>query len=1070
MMNVIKKIFGTKHDRDIKKIQPLVVEINRFCESYSALSEADLRGKTDGFRERLREATADAREHMAGLRADLAGKEGETRQSLLDEIDDVEAEIKEIEAEALDEILPEAYAVFKESCRRMLGRQWDRAGEQIAWDMVPYDVQLIGAIVLHQGKLAEMATGEGKTLVAGMALYLNGLTGRGVHLVTVNSFLAKRDAMWMGPVYLFLGLSIGVIQDRALGAEGYLMEADEQGGYRLRECEHGDAYLADITYGTKDQFGFDYLYDNMSVRPEDLMQRDYHYAIIDEADSILIDEARTPLIISGAVAESRSQRFDDMRPLVEQLVKAQARVVNGILKEAEQLLETEEYEAGIRILQVQRGMPKNKRFMKLVQEEGIKKLIGRVEADFMRDKRMNEIDEDLYFSIDEKNHIIDLTEKGREEISRDPDEFVLPDLDEVLHDLDADTSLSADEKAVAQDKIYQDYGRKSEAIHGMRKLLEAYTLYEKDVRYMVADGKVIIVDEFTGRPQPGRRFADGLHQALEAKERVKVERDTQTIATITLQNYFRLYDKLAGMTGTAETESAEFMQIYKLDVVVIPTNEPVRRMDCDDLIFRTKREKYNAIIDEIARLNEMELPVLVGTITVEVSELLSRMLGRRGIKHSVLNARYHQEEAQIVAGAGRAEAVTIATNMAGRGTDIKLGPGVVKAPEGHQCALIANSVDDSPICPYLDEYGCREDVPCGLHIMGTERHEARRIDRQLRGRAGRQGDPGNSRFFISLEDDLMRLFGSERIARIMDRLGAEEGEVIEHGMVTKSIGRAQKRVEARNFEIRKHLLEYDDVMNQQREVIYDRRRHALEQEDISAEIKEIMEGTVESLLETHVPAEEHPEAWNVDGLLMDLRNIFLQVPVISDEDMPSLRREDLGERILHAVRETFARREQLIGVDRLRMFERMVYLGIIDEKWKEHLREMDDLKEGIGLRGYGQKDPLVEYKREGFQMFVDLLEEINRETLRALFRIPIEEDTPVRRRSRQPERVSLVHQDAAGMGFAAAPGASPMEETVTNSGEGGRVRRRPVRAQQKVGRNDPCPCGSGKKYKKCCGQ
>ena len=1066
-MNVIKKLFGTKHSRDIKKIQPLVDEINRFCESYSTLSEADLRGKTDAFRERLRDAAADAREHMAGLRADLAGKEGEARQALLDEIDDVEAEIKEIEAEILDEILPEAYAAFKESCRRMLGRQWDRAGEQITWDMVPYDVQLIGGIVLHQGKLAEMATGEGKTLVAGLALYLNGLMGRGVHLVTVNSFLAKRDAMWMGPVYLFLGLSIGIIQDRALGAEAYLIETDEQGGYRLRECEHGDAYQADITYGTKDQFGFDYLYDNMSVRPEDLMQRDYHYAIIDEADSILIDEARTPLIISGAVAESSSQRFDEMRPLVEKLVKAQTRVVNGILKEAEQLLETEEYEAGIGVLQVQRGMPKNKRFMKLVQEEGIKKLIGRVEADFMRDKRMGELDEDLYFSIDEKNHIIDLTEKGREEISHDPDEFVLPDLDELLHDLDADASLSAEEKAVAQDTIYQDYARKSEAIHGVRKLLEAYTLYEKDVRYMVAEGKVIIVDEFTGRPQPGRRFADGLHQALEAKERVKVERDTQTIATITLQNYFRLYDKLAGMTGTAETESAEFMQIYKLDVVVIPTNEPVRRMDCDDLIYRTKREKYNAIIDEIARLHEMDLPVLVGTITVEVSELLSRMLGRRGIKHSVLNARYHQEEAQIVAGAGRAGAVTIATNMAGRGTDIKLGPGVVKATEGQQCALIANPVDDRPLCPHLEEYGCREDVPCGLHIMGTERHEARRIDRQLRGRSGRQGDPGNSRFFISLEDDLMRLFGSERIARIMDRLGAEEGEVIEHGMVTKSIGRAQKRVEARNFEIRKHLLEYDDVMNQQREVIYDRRRHALEQEDISAEIKEIMEETVESLLETHVSAEAHPEAWNVDGLFMDLRSIFLQVPVIPEED---LRREDLEARILHAVRDTFARREQLIGKDRLRMFERMVYLGVIDEKWKEHLREMDDLKEGIGLRGYGQKDPLVEYKREGFQMFVDLLEEINRETLRTLFRIPIEEETPVRRRSRQPERVSLVHQDAVGMGFAAAPEASPMAATATNSGEGGRVRRRPVRAQQKVGRNDPCPCGSGKKYKKCCGQ
>ncbi len=1069
MLGTLTKIFGTKHERDIKKIRPIVEEINRICDTYADLSEDELKGKTAEFRDRLQEATREAREGLAELRAELDGEtDVAARQDLLDEINEVESEIKEIETEVLDEILPEAYAAFKETCRRTVGKSWDRAGDQITWVEVPYDVQLIGGIVLHKGKIAEMATGEGKTLVAGMPLYLNGILGRGVNLVTVNSYLAKRDAMWLGPIYLFLGLSVGIIQDRALGVEAYLIEEDEQGGYQLRECDHGDAYLADIVYGTKDQFGFDYLYDNMAIRPEDLMQREHHFAIIDEADSILIDEARTPLIISGAVPEADTQRYDEMRPLVERLDRAQTRVVNGILSEAEKLLEEDDYEAGIRLLQVQRGTPKNKRFMKLLLEEGIKQLVGRVEADYMRDKRLGELDEDLYFSIDEKSHIIDLTDKGRSEISKAPDDFVLPDLDEILQGIEADALLTAEEQAKAQDEAYQKYARRSEAIHSVQQLLKAYTLYEKDVQYMVVDGQVIIVDEFTGRPQPGRRFSDGLHQALEAKERVKVERDTQTVATITLQNYFRLYYKLAGMTGTAETESAELLQIYKLDVVVIPTNEPVRRVDANDLIYRTKREKYNAIIDEIVRLNEMKLPVLVGTITVEVSELLSRMLNRRRIKHAVLNARHHEQEAPIVAQAGQPGAVTIATNMAGRGTDIKLGPGIVKAPEGHQCALIANSDDSRPLCPHLEEYDCWADVPCGLHIVGTERHEARRIDRQLRGRSGRQGDPGNSRSFISLEDDLMRLFGSERIARIMDRLGAEEGEVIEHRMVTRSIERAQKRVEARNFEVRKHVLEYDDVMNQQRDVIYDRRRYALEQKNISDQIHEVMEESIDALLEIHAPEEAHPEDWELEGLSVDLRNTFLQAPAVPAEDLPELKREDLRERILRGVRETYARREQLIGTERLREIERMVYLGIIDERWKDHLREMDDLKEGIGLRGYGQKDPLVEYKREGFQMFEGLLDEINRETLKTLFRIPIEE-VPIQRRSREPERLALVHEDATGMGFASMPDAAAATVTNTSDSEGGRPKQRPVRVQ-KVGRNDPCPCGSGKKYKKCHGR
>ena len=1070
MMGVIKKVFGTKYDRDLKKLWPTVERINGHCESYAPLSEASLRGKTAEFKQRLRDATAEYTEQLDGMREELKSEEEVDRSLLLDEISELEGEVRELEAEALEEILPEAYAVYKEVCRRFKadGKQWERAGESIVWDMVPYDVQLLGGIVLHQGKIAEMATGEGKTLVAGMPLYLNGLTGRGVHLVTVNSYLAKRDAMWLGPVYLFLGMSVGIIQDRSMEAEAYALEEDGEGGYRLRECDHHEAYRADVIYGTKDQFGFDYLYDNMAVRPDDLMQREHYFAIIDEADSILIDEARTPLIISGAVAEADNQRYDEMRPLVERLVRAQTRVVTGTLNEAEEILEEDEYEAGIRLLQVQRGMPKNRRFMKLLQEEGTKRLIGRVEADYMRDKRMAEIDEDLYFSVDEKSHVIDLTDKGRVEISRKPDDFVLQDLDEVLHEIEADDALAPDEKPRAQDDAYQDYARKSEAIHSVQQLLVAYTLYEKDVRYIVDGGQVIIVDEFTGRPQPGRRFADGLHQALEAKERVKVERDTQTIATITLQNYFRLYHKLAGMTGTAETEAAELFQIYKLDVVVMPTNEPVRRVDSEDLIFRTKREKYNAIVDEIERLNDRSLPVLVGTISVEMSELLSRMLKRKGIKHSVLNARHNQQEAQIVARAGQPGAVTIATNMAGRGTDIKLGDGVVKAPQDHQCALIPGTNGGHPVCPHLEEYGCREEVPCGLHIIGTERHEARRIDRQLRGRAGRQGDPGNSRFFISLEDDLMRLFGSERIARIMDRLGAEDGEVIEHRMVTRSIERAQKRVEARNFEVRKHLLEYDDVMNQQREVVYDRRRHALEQHNIYEQIEEEMEEVVNATFESHLPEEGSQEDWDLDGLYRELRQIFLQVPEVPPEALPELKEDGFRHELFDGIRSAYRRREGLIGAGRMRDIERMVYLGVTDEKWKDHLREMDDLKEGIGLRGYGQKDPLIEYKREGFQMFVDLLDEINRETLKTLFRIPVEEER-TSPRGRQPQRVSLTHQDATGMGFAPGVEASPLSDTVAATSEGGPPRQRPVRVQ-KVGRNDPCPCGSGKKYKKCHGQ
>ncbi|MCK4417837.1 MAG: preprotein translocase subunit SecA, partial [Candidatus Latescibacteria bacterium] len=845
---VAAKVFGTKHEREIKKIQPIVEEINRLYEDYHQLSDEELQAKTPEFRQRL--------------------AEGET----------------------LDDILPEAYAAVKETCRRLIGKSWKVCGIETTWDMIPFDVQLTGAVVLHQGKIAEMATGEGKTLVATMPFYLNALTGKGVHLVTVNDYLARRDREWMGPIYEFLGLTVDCIQN----------DMDSQ--------RRKIAYQADITYGTNNEFGFDYLRDNMAVRLEDMVQRGHNYAIIDEVDSVLIDEARTPLIISGPVSESL-HRYDEMKPKVEKLVRQQITLGNSFIAQAEQLLENgEEYEAGIKLLQAQRGAPKNKRLMKILQEEGIKKLIGRVEADFMRDKRMGEIDEELFFSIDEKSHITDLSEKGRQFLSPNhQDLFVLPDLSEALGEIEDDSSLSLEQKVLKQEELYRDYAVNSEKIHDITQLLKAYCLFEKDVEYVVSDGRVMIVDEFTGRLMPGRRYSDGLHQALEAKENVHIEIETQTLATITLQNFFRLYDKLAGMTGTAETEATEFYQIYGLDVVVIPTNKPVRRVNYEDLIYRTKREKYNAMIDEIVRLHQKNIPMLVGTISVEVSELLSRMLKRRGVKHSVLNAKYHQKEAEIVTQAGQAGAVTIATNMAGRGTDIRLGKEVVKCDE---CCISCE--DDCSTCPKGDRMiDCLEDVPCGLHIVGTERHEARRIDRQLRGRCARQGDPGASKFFASLEDDLMRLFGSERIASIMDRLGLEEGEVIQHSMVTRAIEKAQKRVEAYNFDIRKHLLEYDNVMNQQREVIYSRRRRILESENISDEIENILEETTDSLLDNHTDPKTYAENWNIEQLRLDLQRIFLVRLPIDQEELPRLRQEDLREKVRKTVKEAYQRREQL---------------------------------------------------------------------------------------------------------------------------------------------------------------
>lgn len=992
--NILTRILGSKSERDIKKIIPIAKEINEFYEEYHSLTDEQLREKTDEFKK----AIAEEREKIKKEHSELFEE-------------DIEDLILEREKEILYEILPQAFAVVKEACRRLMGKSWEVCKQKIVWDMIPFDVQLIGAIVLHQGKITEMVTGEGKTLVATMPLYLNSLTGRGVHLVTVNDYLAKRDAQWMGKIYENLGISVGCI----------LNDMDPE----QRKAE----YRKDITYGTNNEFGFDYLRDNMAVSEEDIVQKEHCYAIVDEVDSVLIDEARTPLIISGPASVS-SHKFNELKPLVEKLVKMQTHLANKIVSDTEKLLnEGSDYEAGIKLLQSHRGAPKNKKLLKIFKEAGTKKLMRQVENDFLRDKKMHEIDEVLYFSIDEKGNIIDLTEKGREALSpNDPEMFVLPDLSVELHTIETAEYYSPEEKERRKEELQRSYGEKSERIHNISQLLKAYSLFEKDVEYVVSEGKVMIVDEFTGRVLPGRRYSDGLHQALEAKENVKIERATQTLATITLQNYFRLYEKLAGMTGTAYTEAAEFYEIYKLDVTVIPTNKHVIRINYDDRIYRTKREKYNAVINEIEEMISNGRPVLVGTVTVDVSETLSRMLKRRGIKHSVLNAKYHQQEAEIITNAGRAGVVTIATNMAGRGTDIKLGQGVVEAD--------------------------------GLHIVGTERHEARRIDLQLKGRSGRQGDPGSSRFYLSLEDDLMRLFGSDRIAGAMDKLGAKEGEVIQHPVITRSIEKAQKRVEMHNFDIRKHLLEYDNVMNQQREVVYDRRKHALMGKDLKSEILQIMDEIIENVAYEFTDAKSYPEEWDLEGLKEKMARIMLLKLDLSPDKIQFLKQEELIENINGKAHALYEKKEEVIGSELMRKLERIASLRVIDERWKEHLYEMDQLKEGIGLRAYGQKDPLIEYKKEGYNMFVDMINRTNEEIIELIFKAQISEEAPPSRR--MPAEAVTQHASANGMGF------SSTGNQQNNHPSAGK--RKPIRVKLKVGRNDPCPCGSGKKYKKCCGK
>ena len=983
---ILANFFGTKSDREMKKLLPTLDKINQLYETFSSKTDDDLVTRT----EELKEFVINQRSEKAqSLHADMDRQERE-------------AEILKAEQGALDFIMVEAFAIVKETCRRICGSSWRISGQETLWEMVPYDVQLMGAITLHSGKVSEMKTGEGKTLVSTMPIYLNALTGRGVHVITVNDYLAQRDAEWMGEVYKRLGLTVGFILNS------------------MDNVQRREMYERDITYGTNNEFGFDYLRDNMALQKEDMVQRGHAFAVVDEVDSVLIDEARTPLIISGAVDAPVDETFSTLKPGVQQLVKKQTALVSELVQEAKKLLlEDDEDAAGLKLLQAQRGMPKHRQVMKIFQETGMLKLAQDIESIYIRDKKMHEVDDDLYFAIEEKSHVMDLTDKGRNLLAPDnPETFIIPDLGEMLLEIDEMGDLSSIEKEQEKEKAHQTHAQRSGTIHNFNQLLRAFTMYEKDVEYVLQDGKVMIVDEFTGRVLPGRRYSDGLHQALEAKENVRIERETQTLATITIQNYFRLYDKLAGMTGTAETEAEELGSIYGLDVTVVPTHRDIIRDDREDLVYKTKREKYNAAIDEISECHHRGQPVLVGTISVEISELLARMLKRNNISHNILNAKQHQGEAEIVARAGQLGAVTIATNMAGRGTDIKLGEGI-------------------------KELG-------GLHIIGTERHESRRIDLQLRGRSGRQGDPGSSRFYLSLEDDLMRLFSSDRVATIMDKMGIEEGEVISAKMVTRAISNAQKKVEVRNYGIRKHLLEYDDVMNQQRQVVYDIRNQALSGED--------MYGTTEQILDDFIMDEIEaqslmgtPDMWDWDHLKQSFAS-HIMVDASLEQIKAStgnldLTANDIGDWVGEDARSIYKARESLLPEDALRGFERFVILRTIDDKWKDHLYAMDQLREGINLRAYGQKNPLLEYKSEGFKMFQEMMTDMNSVTVQRLFRTQLQGmEQPEGVQERSVRNVQTSHQDTTGMGFQGQPEGQKANQP--------QQVRTPVQVGEKHGRNE----------------
>ncbi len=1088
MANILRRLFGTKSDRDMKELNPILAKIQAVYTNIEHLSNDQLREKTNEFKRKLKQAVQANEIRIAELKQELDThydmdiSEKEVRYK---EIDNLEEENYTISENILNEILPEAFAVMKETAKRFKDNKqvrvtatdfdrnlaskldcvniegdeavydntWVAGGNPITWDMCHYDVQLIGGIVLHQGKIAEMATGEGKTLVATLPVYLNALTGRGVHVVTVNDYLAKRDSEWMGMLYQFHNLSVDCIDKHEPNSE-----------------ERRKAYMADITFGTNNEFGFDYLRDNMAKNETELVQRQHNYAIVDEVDSILIDDARTPLIISGPTPRGEQQDFDKYKPIVERLYNAQRQLVNVLLSDARKLIaEGNEEEGGKLLLRAYRGLPKTKALIKYLSEPGIKQLLNKTESFYMaeQNKNMYIIDDELYFVIEEKLNSVDIKEKGINLVSSNAEEskfFIIPDIGSEIAELEKE-NLTPEEKQERKNEIYRNFSVASERIHTINQLLKAYTMFEKDVEYVIIDGKVKIVDEQTGRIMEGRRYSDGLHQAIEAKENVKVEAATQTYATITLQNYFRMYKKLAGMTGTAETEAGEFWNIYKLDVVTIPTNKPVIREDKEDLVYRTKREKYGAIVDEILRLNQEGRPVLVGTTSVETSELISKILTQRKIKHNVLNAKYHKKEADIVAEAGRMGAVTIATNMAGRGTDIKLAPGV-------------------------RELG-------GLAIIGTERHNSRRVDRQLRGRAGRQGDAGSSQFFVSLEDDLMRLFGSDRIAKVMDRLGFTDGEVIQHKMITNSIERAQKKVEENDFGIRKRLLEYDDVMNKQRETIYRKRRNALNGEKLAIDIAEMFESTCYDIVETgqnnrdfdqykftvnstfamECPTDEHSfmqdkTAKLAESLYAATYNNYKQhVLATSEKAMPIIKRvyQEQGQRFENiAIPVTDGNKTLQIIANLKRCsdngarevaltIEKNLTLAVIDNAWKEHLRAMDDLKQSVQNATYEQKDPLVIYKFESFDLFSNMLNDIYKEIVTFLNNgiIPIKTAENVK-------QAQLPESDAKKL--------QTSREEVSARRTSAPQPTQPIKVEKKVGRNEPCPCGSGKKYKNCHGR
>ena len=1003
---IVTKVFGKKSDKDLKALNPIIDKINEAYIDLEKLSDDQLKEKFNNIKLEL---------------SDLinSNKEVFKTENLSD--DDIDGKLYLLEKTFLDDKMVDVFAIVKDAARRLVGVEYQVMGQNMTWDMVHYDVQLVGGIVLHQGKVSEMKTGEGKTLVSTLAIVLNALTGRGVHVITVNDYLAERDSQWMGLLYSFLGLTTGCV----LG--------------QMDTMNRREMYSRDITYGTNSQFGFDYLRDNMAISKDNQVQRNHVYAIVDEVDSVLIDEARTPLIISGLVSNQGSEQYTSWRGNIQSLIKEQNLMINSDLSDIDSLIDENNPEAGIVLLKASRGAPKNKKLNKLFQKVGAKQLLAKTESEFIRDKKMSEIDDALYFSIDERTNIIDLSEKGRNYLSPDdPDSFVIPDLGELFHNLEK-SSKSEKDVTTEKDKLQSQHSEVSEKIHTINQLLRAFSLFEKDVEYIVQEGKVLIVDQHTGRVMHGRQFSDGMHQAIEAKENVAIQRETQTVATITIQNYFRMYEKLAGMTGTAITEAGELMSIYGLDVIEIPTNKSLARIDHEDMIYKTKREKLNSVIDKIKDLNIKGQPVLVGTVSVEESETLSRMLRKAGMPHNILNAKQHQKEAEVVSRAGHEGAITISTNMAGRGTDIKLAKDV-------------------------KENG-------GLFILGTGRHESRRIDLQLRGRSGRQGDNGESVFYLSLEDNLMRIFGSDRISKVMDRLGLEEGEVITHSMVTKSIERAQKKIEAMNFASRKNLIEYDNVMNSQREIVYNRRNYSLHEDDISSELEQIIEEFIEDSISKHCQGLK--ENWNTDSFKYELLDIFgIDMKFNDEEDVGKLKDETLN-----AIKAILSFKSENFDHDMFNNFKKYVILRTIDEKWQDHLYTMDQLREGIGLRAYGQKNPLIEYKQEGFAMFEDMMEETNKETLKRIFRTDLSKMAQSSMQATQNTKnlktttnnnvLNALSKPRANnqAGQSSSIGGIPQRQQAFAPG----AKAQPIKADKKVGRNEECPCGSGKKYKKCHG-